>query len=440
VSRLLIAAALVPALLCAAAHAQGRRALLLRAERILDARAGVYRLDAAVLVERGRITRVGRFAELRRLMPRGAVVINLGRLTLAPGLIDAHTHLFSSYDGRLDTLARAGAAERLRLAERQAAEMLLAGFTTVRNLGGSGVRGDAELRERIAAGRVRGPRVVAATRKLTPPGGQGADLSPETVAREFIEVSGDEGARRAVRAAVKEGADVIKVVVDAGPRTLSVEELRAVVEEAHKAGRRVAAHAVSRRAIEVAVAAGVDSVEHGSQADAELLTKMRERGIALVLNVHKTETLRDIFASELRRVPADADDFEAYVRDSAARTPALIREALRAGVRLVAGSDVIQIYPGRTRGRAALLELEALQHWGLPAPEVVRAATVHAAGLLGLSDSLGAVEPGKLADLIAVEGDPLADASAFRRVRFVMKGGEVVVRTPSTSSSFRPLK
>ncbi|HEV3470026.1 MAG TPA: amidohydrolase family protein [Pyrinomonadaceae bacterium] len=407
-------------------RAQGSRGVLLvRAARVLDVRAGSYVRDAGVLVVGGRIKEVGGFAALRRRLPRGAAVVDLGGLTLIPGLIDAHTHLFSAYDGRVDTTARMGAAERRRLAERSAREMLAAGFTTVRDLGGSG-GGDAALRDAINAGRAEGPRVLAATRKLTPPGGQGANLPREVVEREFLEVKGAEGARRAVRAAVAAGADVIKVVVDAGPNVLSAEEVKAVVEEARHHGRRVAAHAVSRAAIANAVEAGVDSVEHGVEATPELLARMRERRIALVLNVHTAETLRAIFAAELRRAPEAAADFEAYVRQSDERTPVRVREALAAGVRVVAGSDVIHIHPGRTRGEAALLELEALAHWGLPAPEVVRAATTYAAELLGLRDAVGAVEAGKLADLVAVEGDPLAEAAALGRVRFVMKGGVVI--------------
>lgn len=409
------------------AAAQGSRGVLLvRAARVLDVRAGAYLRDAGVLIEGGRVRRVGGFAAMRRRLPRGARVIDLGRLTLMPGLIDAHTHLFSAYDGRVDTTAGMGAEARRRLAERSAREMLEAGFTTVRDLGGSGGSGDAGLRDAIRAGRAAGPRVLAATRKLTPPGGQGANLPREVVEREYLEVSGEEGARAAVRAAVAAGADVIKVVVDVGPRVLSAAELRALVSEARARGRRVAAHATSKAGIANAVEAGVDSVEHGTEATPELLARMRGRGVALVLNVHKTETLRAIFAGELRRSPDAAEDFEAYVRRSAERTPALVREAVRAGVRVVAGSDVIHIYPGRTRGGAAALELEALRHWGLPAPEVVRAATVYAAELLGMQDSAGTIEPGRFADLVAVEGDPLADAGALGRVRFVMKGGAVV--------------
>lgn len=431
-SRRILSSIFVCLALVAPAVAQGGRraaggAVLVRAGRVLDVRAGAYLRGGAVLVAGGRVRRVGAFEELRRLAPRGAAVVDLKGLTLLPGLIDAHAHLFSSYDGRADTTAGMDAAGRRGLAERQALEMLESGFTTVRNLGGSGVRGDAELRDSVNAGRARGPRILAATRKLTPPGGQGAKLPREVIEREFLEVKGAEGARAAVRAAVAAGADVIKVVVNSGPNVLSAGEVRAVVEEARRHGRRVAAHATSKAALEAAVEGGVDSVEHGTEATPELLARMRERNIALVLNVHTEETLRALFAADLRRSTAeDVADFEAYVRQTAERTPALIREARRAGVRVVAGADLIQIYPGKTRGEASLLELEALARWGLPATEVVRAATLSAAELLGLQESVGAIEPGKLADLVAVEGDPLTDPSAFRRVRFVMKAGVVV--------------
>src|SRR5688572_25067115 len=149
---------------------------------------------------------------------------------------------------------------------------------------------------------------------------------------------------------------------------------------------------------------------------------MGARRIALVLNLHTERTLRDIFAAELRRSPGAAEDFEGYVRQNAAETPRRVERALKAGVRVVAGSDMYLIYPGKTRGEASLLELEALQHWGLRPLEVVRAATLYAAELLGRQDTVGSIEPGKLADLVALEGDPLKSAADLRRISFVMKG------------------
>lgn len=412
------------------ARPKSKRVLLVKAARLLDVRAGRYLYDQGVLVEGGRVRRVGKFDELKKDAPKGTAVIDLGPMTVLPGLIDSHAHLFGAHDGRLDTTERMTERERAALAERSAREVLRAGFTTVRNLGGSGVRGDALLRDRIDDGRAEGPRVLAATRKLTPPGGQGRNLPAEVVAREYLPVSGAEGARRAVREAVAEGADVIKVVVDVGPTVLSVEELHAVVGEARRAGRKVAAHATSRAAVAAAVEAGVDSIEHGTEADEETLRKMKERGVALVLNVYTEQTLRDLFAAELIRSPEAVADFEGYLRRNADESPRRIARALKAGVRVVAGSDMYLVHPSRTRGEASLLELEALQHWGLPPLEVVRAATLYASELLGRRDSVGEVAPGKLADLVALEGDPLRNASDLRRIAFVMKGGEVVRHDP----------
>ena len=427
----LLALVLASVSFAAPAFAQGvrrkpPRVVVVKAARLLDVRAGRYVYGRGVLIRDGRIMRVGRLENLRTSTPKGTTLIDLGDMTLLPGLIDSHTHLFGAHDGRVDTTARMSEGERKALAERMAREVLRAGITTVRNLGGSGVRGDAALRDEINAGRAEGPRVLAATRKLTPPGGQGRNLPPEIIEREYLPVSGADGARRAVRAAVANGADVIKVVVDVGPTLLSVEELRALVEEAHRAGRKVAAHATSRAAVAAAVEAGVDSIEHGTEADEETLKKMKERGVALVLNVYTAETLRGLFASELGRAPESAADFEGYLKQNAAESPLRVERARRAGVRVVAGSDMYLVYPGRTRGEASLLELEALQHWGLPPLEVVRAATLYAAELLGREDSVGEVVPGKFADLVALEGDPLANASDLRRIAFVMKGGLVV--------------
>ncbi len=426
----LLALVLACASLACTAFAQGvrsksNRVVLVKAARLLDVRAGRYLYGRGVLIENGRIMRVGRLQNLRTSTPKSTILIDLGDMTLMPGLIDSHTHLFGAHDGRVDTTERLSERERAALAGRAAREVLLAGFTTVRNLGGSGVRGDVLLRDRINDGRVEGPRILAATRKLTPPGGQGRNLPKEIVEREYLTVSGAEGARRAVREAVANGADCIKVVVDVGPNVLRVEELRAIVQEAHRVGRKVAAHATSRAAVAAAVEARVDSIEHGTEADEETLKKMSERGIVLVINVYTERTLRDLFASELRRSPESVADFEGYLKQNAAESPRRIERALKAGVRVVAGSDMYLIYPGKTRGEASLMELEALQHWGLPPLEVVRAATLHASELLGWQDRVGAIERGKFANLVALEGDPLKSAADLQRISFVMKGGEV---------------
>lgn len=403
-----------------------RRQTLIKAGRLLDVRSGHYLVNQGVLIEGERIKRVGAFRALQKMAARDAIVIDLGGLTVLPGLIDSHSHLFSANDGRRDTNVGMTTAAREQAAAQRAREVLEAGITTVRNLGGSGVRGDVTLRDAIEAGRSVGPRIIAATRKLTPPGGQGGALPPEVIDRESLPVSGAESARRAVRAAVNAGADVIKVVVDAGARLLSLAEVQVIVQEAHQHRLKVAAHATSAAAIRLAVAARVDSVEHGNEASEELLRQMRARGIFLVLNLYPTATLRQIFSTELQRSPQDSADFESFLQQDAEQAQRRLQRALRSGVRVVAGSDMVFLYPGKTRGQAALTVLTALQERGMPPLEVIRAATRNAAELLGWQRLVGAIERGHFADLMAVEGDPLTDVRELERVRWVMKGGRVI--------------
>lgn len=401
------------------------QAALIKVGRLLDVVAGTYAAQQGVFIENGRIKAVGAFVAIRARTPQNIKVIDLGRVTLLPGLIDGHAHLFKADDGRLSTTEKMGEAERRRLGAKNAREYLEAGVTIVRNLG-SGADSDVELREQINSGRIPGPRVVAAMRKLTPPGGQEPSLPAEEVKRSYLPISGVADARRAVREAVAAGADVIKVVADVGPRRLSPEEMKAIVEEAHRAGRKIAAHAVDRVAVMTAAAAGVDSIEHGNEASDESLRLMSERKIFLSLNLHTTEALRSIFATTLRREPGDAADFEAFLKQDAEAAPRRIGRAVKAGVKIVLGSDMYFIYPGKTRGQAALMTLQAFTDAGLSPIDAIRAATINAAELLGWRDRVGTIEANRFADLVAVEGDPLNDITALQRVRFVMKEGEVV--------------
>lgn len=405
------------------------QSILLKVGRLLDLKTGAYLENQGVLVEEGRIRRVGAFQTVRRSAPRGARIIDLGRAVVLPGMIDCHTHLFLSSDGRTDRTREMTEDERWRLAAQNALETVMAGITTVRNVGHSGVRGDAALRDAVNAGKIQGPRILAATRKLTPPEGQpltGASVTKEVLERDFLPLSSVEDARRAVRSAVSQGADVIKVVVDVGKRVLTLDQMKAIVEEAHRAKVRVAAHATSRDAIRTAAEAEVDSVEHGNEASDDALRLMAERRIFLVPTDYTPDSMRLIFAADVARNPGDKEDFEAYIKDYAAKMPDRLTRALKAGVRIAAGSDMIFLYPGKTRGQASLLVLQALESEGMKPLECIRAATINASELLGLQNLLGTIEAGKYADIIAVEGDPLRDLSEFQRVRFVMKGGQVI--------------
>lgn len=406
------------------------RATLLKAGRLLDVKGATYLENQGVLIERGRIKAVGKFESIRRTAPKGVKVIDLGGAVVLPGLIDCHSHLFLSNDGRVDRTEGMTEDERQRVAEKNALELLAAGITTVRNLGHSGVRGDAMLRDAIKARNIPGLRILAATRKLTPAGGQplaGRAVTKEILQKEFLPISGEDDARRAVQIALDSGgADVIKIVVDVGQKLLSLAEVKAIVAEAHRANVKVAAHATTSEGTRIAAEAGVDSIEHATDASDETFRLMARRGIFLVPTDFTADSLRQIFGADLERNPKEKDDFEAYVKDYASKMPKRLERALKAGVRIAAGSDVFFVYPGKTRGQASLLMLETLRIEGMTAFDCIRAATVNAAELLGWQDRIGAIEAGKLADIIAVEGDPLKDLSEFQRVRFVMKDGYVI--------------
>ena len=401
--------------------------VLIRTGRLLDVRSGAYKADQGVMIEGGYIKEVDAFTTIRKKRSKALKIVDLSRATLLPGLIDCHSHLFSAMDGKDDTTAQMTEAERMKVGAKHAREYLDSGVTTVRDLGfGGGL--DTLLRDRIRGGLILGPDIFAASRRLTPPGEGGmTDASRPEVIRNIVEVSGGrENALRITREVLQTGADVIKVVVNVGPRLLLVEELSAIVEEAHRAGLKVAAHSTSAAAIKIAVDAGVDSVEHGNEVSAEMLGEMVKRGIFLTPNSFTEQSLRHIFAAELRRHPADQPGFETFIKDNQQQSLRRMQLAMQAKVKIVAGSDMVFIYPGKTRGQASIVNLEALRSQELPAVDVIRAATVNAAELLGLSTKVGVIEAGKLADIIAVDGDPLTDITVLERVKFVMKTGLIV--------------
>ena len=429
-------------LLSAATPAQDNSATkkevtLVRAGRLLDARAGVYLEDQGVLIEGERVKAVGAFKDVRSRARQDAALIDLSRMTVLPGLIDCHSHLLDAMEGRwrageaiILTITQLGPSRRALLGAAMAREMLEAGFTTVRNLGHSGVNGDAALRDAINAGWVVGPRILAATRKLTPPGGQAVAIQSEgaeaIIAQEFLTISGPEEARRAVREALAAGADVIKVVADDGARILNAAEMKAVVDEARRVKVKVAVHATTSDGVKAAIEAGVDSIEHGDEATDDDFRAMHDKGIFLAPTLRTAETFRDLYLKPFSFTPEEQAGFEQAVKEIIDAGVNKTQRAAKAGVKIAAGSDMWQRYPGKTRGEATIPMFEALRNTGLPAIEVIRAGTSNAAELLGWQDRVGAIEAGKFADLIAVAGDPLRDISELRRVKLVMKGGVVV--------------
>jgi imidazolonepropionase-like amidohydrolase len=434
-------------LLLAAAQAGGQSppaGTLVKAARLIDPRTGNALAPAAVLVEDGRIKQLGTPAQVQADAPATVQVIDLGGATLLPGLIDGHTHLLldvivpqeaqvkRTFNGEFEPgllLAVAGMtpSARVLLGAQLAREALESGFTTARNVGHSGVDGDAALRDAINTGRVPGPRILASGRKLIAPAEYFESLNPAVagaiVEQEFLLIDGADSARRAVRSNLFYNVDLIKVALG---DDLTQAEMSAVVDEAHRQQLKVAVHAFSPASIQMAIDAGADSIEHGNGVTDKQLRTMREKGIFFDL----TPTFYDGFWTKVHETTVVSADFRAELlaRDARSRQRAatLVHRLLKSGVKFAAGSDMCWYYPGKTRGEASATMFAALHAAGMPSLDILRAVTINAAEMLGWQDRVGAVEAGKLADLVAVAGDPLADISELERVRFVMKGGRII--------------
>jgi imidazolonepropionase-like amidohydrolase len=393
--------------------------LVVRASRMLNVKSGKMESAVTVVVEDERITAVGSGIAV----PAGAQVLDLGDATLFPGLIDCHTHLMARStrpedpnDYAVGLLTKSQAYRALEGAA-DARVTLRAGFTSVRDVEseGSGYA-DVALRDAINRGLVEGPRMMVATRGIAMVGryfpfGVSPDIHDFPTGAQLV--SGVDEARRAAREQIGHGANLIKVYADWDAPTLTVDEIRAVVEEAHKVKIKVASHANLPEGIRNALAAGVDSIEHGHEAERASFELIKQK------NAFWVPTMAVYFYGVDRAKSAAARKYMTDVLTRARQSFAIAQEL---GVKIAAGFDADS---AEDQGRNAR-ELTAMTKLGLPATEAIRAATVNAAELLGRSEDVGSIEKGKFADLIAVSGDPLADITELERVRFVMKGGTVV--------------
>jgi imidazolonepropionase-like amidohydrolase len=465
--------ALLIAALASAAQLSAQSAApvtLLNAGRLLDPRTGNVLAPAAVLIEGDRIKQVGSPSQIKA--PSGAKLIDLGSATLLPGLIDSHTHLLVDpvlpaeverarrYNGNFVPDLLLAIVEppdkRVLVGAQLAREDLESGITTARNLGHSGIEGDVALRDAINAGRLVGPRILASGRKMAQQGKNGyvQNLNPALASailqQEFLAFDGEDSARQAVKDNLFYDVDVIKVSIE---DDTSVSEMQAITTEAHRQHVKVAVHAITQGSIQTAIDGGADSIEHGNEVTDAQLRQMRDKGMFFDFTPTSygdffTGIFEGTIAMSLQlrgeRLQADARDRKRYegliqqLLNPEARFPSaaaergdreyddLVRRVLKSGVKYAAGSDMGWFYPGKTRGEASVSRFPALHQAGMQPPDVIRAVTTNAAQMLGWQDRIGVIEPGKFADLVAVSGDPVADITELERVRFVMKGGQVV--------------
>lgn len=412
------------AIAACASLAAAAQPVLITAERLLDVRAGTYLDKPAILVRDGRIVAVGRQGDA---MPgaEGARSIRLDGLTLLPGLIDMHVHL--------DSDPTYGGYSGLRFTDRfwsvltvpHAQKTLAAGFTTVRNVGADHWN-DVGLRQAIEEGKIVGPRVITAAYAIGSTGGHcdSTYFPPSMEQKSPFNFDSPDEARKRVREVRKYGAQLIKICAtggvfsrntEPGRQQLSLAEMQAVVDEAKLQGMRVAAHAHGTSGIRDAIRAGVHTIEHASLIDDEGIALAKRHGAWLSMDIYNSEYIQ----AEGRRNGV-LEEVLQKDRDIAELQRESFRRAHRAGVKMVFGTDA-GVHPHGQNAR----QFRWMVRYGMTPLEAIRTATLNAAEALG-RDDLGALEPGRFADLVAVKGDPLADVTVLESVAAVVKGGELV--------------
>ena len=397
---------------------------LITAARMLDVKTGRMVENPAILITDGRITAVGRQGEVTA--PADAKRIDLAGLTLIPGLIDMHVHLtgdatIGGYRGLEFTDSYwmvAGVAN--------ARKMLESGFTTVRNVGSDGFY-DVGLKQGIEAGYVPGPRIVPAAYALGATGGHcDSTFFPPSFEQKSRGVAvGPDGFREKVREMKKYGAEVIKICAtggvfsrgdEPGQQQLTLDEMKAIADEAHMAGMKVAAHAHGAAGIRAAILAGIDTIEHASLIDDEGIRLAKERGAWLTMDIFNT----DYTQAEGKKNGVLEDNLRKD-RDIAEVQRQNFRKANAAGVKMLFGSDA-----GVAPHDQSVRQFAIMVRYGMRPLQAIRAATLNAGEALGRPADFGVIETGHFGDLVAVQGDPLADVTVLEHVQAVVKGGELV--------------
>jgi imidazolonepropionase-like amidohydrolase len=411
--------------------------IVLKAARMFDGKAKALVPNGVVIVQGDKIVDAGSNLPI----PQGAQVIDLGDATLSPGFMDAHTHLTFDFTGnfneRILKLLQTNVSELAFLAIPNARATIEAGFTTVRDLGsrfgGSHDFVDVSMRNAIARGVFVGPRMLVATYGIGATGGHFDDTGGF---RDFLFgrepdfadgiADGPDAIRKAVRFQIKHGADVIKAAVSGGVLSLSDEvdtpqftpaEMAALVDETHRLRKKIAVHCHGDQAAKEAIEAGVDSIEHGSFLKPETLQLMKSKGTYLVPTLMATEY---IFSKMDAYPPA----LQAKAKAAGAARTEMFRNAVKLGVKIGLGTDAA-VFPHGQNAK----EFKLMVDLGMPPIDALRAGTSADAELFGIAQKVGTLEKGKLADIVAIPGDPTTDITATERVSFVMKEGKIVKNT-----------
>jgi imidazolonepropionase-like amidohydrolase len=399
---------------------------VIKAGRLMDPDSGNVLTDQVIIINSNKIQAVGKNAAI----PAGAKVIDLSRMTVLPGLIDCHTHVA---DGQGDAepfdVLKKTASQVVLESVPNARAMLLSGFTTVRDVGTYRALNDIALRDAIAKGYVIGPRMFVAGAYITITGGAGAmtGMAPDIQLPwdlHYGEANSPWEVRQKVRLLAHNGVDVIKILSSGAVLThgsnpksqeFTPEELQAAVDEASKFGLRVASHAHSPDGIKNAIRAGVASVEHATLIDDEGIALAKQHGTYLDMDIYDEECIQ-----ENGKKGTEPPDFLAHDAELGRAQRDNFRKAVKAGAKMSFGTDA-GVCPYGTSGK----QFAFMVRYGMTPMQAIQAATVNAADLLGHSDQIGSIKPGRFADIIAVSGDPLQDVSALENVQFVMKDGVV---------------
>src|SRR5438034_7497598 len=416
------------------------QSIALKAARMFDGKSNALVQNAVVIIHGDKIVDAGSNLPITN----GAQVVDLGDATLSPGFMDAHTHLTLDYSGdyNLRRLKEVdlNVSEQAIIATAHARATVEAGFTTVRDLGsrfvGSREFVDVAVRNSINKGVVVGPRMLVATKGI---GSTGGHFDPTSGFRDFLFerepdytdgiIDSPDDARKAVRFEVKNGADVIKAAVSGGVLSLADEvdtpqltpaEMAAVVDESHRLRKKVAVHCHGDQAAREAIEAGVDSIEHGSFMKPETLTRMKNKGVFLTPTLMATEWIM----SKLENYPPA---LQAKAKAAAAAHSDMFRNAVKLVVRISFGTDAA-VFPHGQNAK----EFKLMVDLGMTPVDALKSATANDAELLGIGQKVGTLEKGKLADVIAMPGDPTSDITVTERVLFVMKEGKIIRRGAPT--------